>query len=369
MQGKEVSALTKGDFDVTSFYGVDEKNETVFYQAAKVSPMQREVYSINLKGKKDSKLTKRAGWNNAQFSSNFDYYVNNYSNANEPATFEVYNRENKLIRTIEDNASLKSKQQMLGTQPVEFFTFKTSENVSLNGYMVKPADFDASKKYPVFMYVYGGPGSQTVKDSWGGQNYWWFQMLAQQGYIIVSVDNRGTGGRGEEFKKMTYLQLGKYETMDQIEAAKYLGTQSYVDAERIGIFGWSYGGYMTSLCLSKGADVFKTAIAVAPVINWKWYDTIYTERYMRTPQENESGYEDNSPINFADMIKGNYLLVHGNSDDNVHFQNAAEMTNALIQNGIHFQNLYYPNRNHGIYGGGARLHLYEEMTEFLLEHL
>lgn len=194
-------------------------------------------------------------------------------------------------------------------------------------------------------------------------------MLAQKGYIIVSVDNRGTGARGEEFKKMTYLQLGKYETMDQIEAAKYLAKQSYVDGSRIGIFGWSYGGYMSSLCLSKGADVFKAAIAVAPVTNWKWYDSIYTERYMRTPQENEAGYEENSPINFADLIKGNYMIVHGNSDDNVHFQHSAEMVNALIGAGVHFESLYYPNRNHGIYGGNTRLHLYEEMTDFILEKL
>lgn len=369
MKGKELKALTKGNYDVTSFYGVDERNGKIFYQAAKVNPMQREIYSANLKGKKEMKLTKKDGWNNAQFSGTFDYYVNNYSNANEPATFEVFDASNKLVRTIEDNKMLKSKQKSLETQAVEFFSFKTSEEVELNGYMIKPPNFDKSKKYPVFMYVYGGPGSQTVKDSWGGQNYWWFQMMAQKGYLVVSVDNRGTGGRGEEFKKMTYLQLGKYETVDQIEAAKYLAKQEYVDAERIGIFGWSYGGYMTSLCLSKGADVFKTAIAVAPVTNWKWYDTIYTERYMRTPQENESGYEDNSPINYTDLIKGNYLLVHGNSDDNVHFQHSAEMTRALIQNGVHFKNLYYPNKNHGIYGGGARLHLYTEMTDFLLEHL
>ena len=219
------------------------------------------------------------------------------------------------------------------------------------------------------MYVYGGPGSQTVKDQWGGQNYWWFQMMAQKGYIVVSVDNRGTGARGQEFKKMTYQQLGKYETMDQIEAARYLAKQPYVDAERIGIFGWSYGGYMTSLCLSKGADVFKTAIAVAPVTNWKWYDSIYTERYMRTYAENKEGYEENSPINFADLIKGNYLIVHGMSDDNVHFQNAAEMVAALQRQNKHFDSLYYPNKNHGIFGGLTRLHLYTEMTDFLLEKL
>ena len=219
------------------------------------------------------------------------------------------------------------------------------------------------------MYVYGGPGSQTVNDSWGGFNNWWYQMLAQNGYIVVSVDNRGTGARGQEFKKMTYLELGKYETMDQISAAKYLGSQAYVDAERIGIFGWSYGGYMSSLCLFKGADIFKSAIAVAPVTNWKWYDTIYTERYMRTQKENESGYKDNSPINFTDLMKGKYLLVHGVADDNVHFQNTAEMVNALIRSNKQFDTYFYPNRNHGIFGGTTRLHLYNKMTDFIYENL
>lgn len=219
------------------------------------------------------------------------------------------------------------------------------------------------------MYVYGGPGSQTAKDSWGGFNYYWFQYLAHQGYLVVSVDNRGTGGRGEEFKKMTYLQLGKYETIDQIEAAKWLAAQSYVDGSRIGIFGWSYGGYLSSNCLFKGNDVFKAAIAIAPVTNWKWYDTIYTERYMRTPAENESGYEDNSPVNFADRLTGNLLLVHGMGDDNVHAQNTYEMTNALIKSNKQFDTYLYPNRAHGISGGVTRLHLFNKMTNFILEKL
>ena len=219
------------------------------------------------------------------------------------------------------------------------------------------------------MYVYGGPGSQTVSDKWGGANFWWFQMLAQKGYIVVSVDNRGTGGRGTEFKKMTYLQLGNYETTDQIEAATYLGSLPYVDAGRIGIFGWSYGGYMSSLCILKGSEVFKSAIAVAPVTNWKWYDSIYTERYMRTTAENPDGYKNNSPVYFADQLKGNYLLVHGMADDNVHFQHTAEMVNALVMANKQFDTYFYPNKNHGIYGGPTRLHLYTKMTNFLLEKL
>ena len=219
------------------------------------------------------------------------------------------------------------------------------------------------------MYVYGGPGSGTVKDSWGGSNYFWFQLLASKGYIIVSVDNRGTGERGADFKKMTYKQLGKYETEDQIAAAKYLASLPYVDGSRLGIFGWSYGGYMSSLCITKGADVFKTAIAVAPVTNWRYYDNIYTERYMQTPQENEDGYDDNSPINHVEKLKGNYLLIHGMADDNVHYQNAVEMTTALIKANKQFTQMAYPNKNHGIYGGNTRLHLYQLMTDFIIKNL
>lgn len=369
MDGTLKKQLTKGNFDVTGFYGYDEKNKLVFYQAAEDSPMERQVYCVDLKGKKNKKITSAAGTNNAQFSSTFDYYVTTHSTANEPSSYTVYNRKGKKLRVIEDNAGIQTLQQTYGTTPVEFFNFKTSEAVELNGYMIKPPNFDANKKYPVFMYVYGGPGSQTVQNSFGGFNYWWFQMLAQKGYLVVSVDNRGTGARGAEFKKMTYLQLGKYETMDQIEAAKYLGGLSYVDKERIGIFGWSYGGYMSSLCLFKGADVFKTAIAVAPVTNWKWYDTIYTERYMRTEEDNPEGYKNNSPVYFANLMKGNFLLVHGLADDNVHVQNSMEMVSALVKAGKQFDSYFYPNRNHGIYGGNTRHHLYTKMTNFILENL
>ncbi len=370
MKGKEVRALTSGNYDVTSFYGVDEVKGKVFYQAAKVSPLNREVYSVELKGKGDVRLTPEDGTNRAQFNSTFDYYVNTYSNANKAATYNVYDLSGKLVRSLEDNAAVAVNQSTYGTSPVEFMQVPSADpSVQLNAYMIKPFNFDPTKKYPVFMYVYGGPGSQTVQNSFGGANYWWFQMLAQEGYIVVSVDNRGTGARGEEFKKMTYLQMGKYETEDQISAAKYLGNQDYVDESRIGIFGWSYGGYMSSLCILKGADVFKSAIAVAPVTNWKWYDSIYTERYMRTLKENEDGYADNSPVYFADQLKGSYLLVHGMADDNVHFQNAAEMSKALIEANKQFDTYYYPNRNHGIYGGNTRLHLYTKMTDFIKETL
>jgi len=369
MKGKMKKQLTKGEYDVTNFYGVDEDDERVYYQAAEKSPMQREVYSINFKGKKKQKLSGESGSNRAQFSKTFDYLVNTHTAAGAPSSYTVHNAEGELVRTIEDNNGLREKLNAYDISKPEFFDFKTSEGVKLNGWMIKPTDFDRSKEYPVLMYVYGGPNSQTVQDSWGGGNYFWYQSLAQQGYIIVSVDNRGTGARGEEFRKMTYQQLGKYETIDQIEAAKWLGKQPYVDADRIGIWGWSYGGYMSSLCLFKGADVFSTAIAVAPVTNWKWYDTIYTERFMRTPQENNDGYEDNSPINHVDKMKGKYLLVHGMGDDNVHAQNSFEMVNALIKANKHFDTYFYPNRNHGIYGGNTRLHLYDKMTDFILRNL
>ena len=369
MNGKLKKQLTSGKWEVTSFYGVDEKNKTVYYQSAAVSPMEREIGSVGLNGQKQTVLPTLKGMNNAQFSTTYDLYVLNHSTINSAPTFTVYDRQCKVVRELENNEAVKKQQADAGVQPVEFFNFNTSEGVNLNGYMIKPYNFDPAKKYPVFMTLYGGPGSQEVLDGWIGADYWWAQSLAQQGYIIACVDNRGTGGRGEEFKKMTYLKMGHYETIDQIEAAKYLGKLPYADSSRIGIFGWSYGGYMSSLCLLKGNDVFNSAIAVAPVTNWKWYDSIYTERYMRDEKENSKGYEDNSPINFADRLTGNYLLVHGSSDDNVHFQNSAEMAAALIKANKQFDTYIYPNRNHGIYGDNARRHLYVKMTDFLNKNL
>ena len=369
LDGQEKRQLTKGDYDVINFYGVDEINNRIYYRAAEKNALEKQVYSMSLNGDDKQILTDVQGTSSAQFSSTFDYFVHNHSTANTPPTYNVRDRSGKKVRLIEDNKRLAKKLKTSGLEDVTFFDFKTTENVELNGWMIKPADFDESKKYPVFMYLYGGPGSQQVTDSWRGQNYWWFQMIANSGYIVACVDNRGTGARGEEFKKMTYLQLGHYETIDQIEAAKYLGNLSYTDADRIGIFGWSYGGYMSSLCLLKGNDVFKAAIAVAPVTNWRWYDTIYTERYMRTEEENPDGYADNSPVNFADRLKGNYLLIHGMGDDNVHWQNTVEMANALIKANKQFDTYYYPNRHHGISGGNTRLHLYNKMTQFIYDKI
>jgi dipeptidyl-peptidase-4 len=369
MQGNLLQQVTKGDWELSKVYGVDEQRQLVYFQAAKRSPLEREVYSVQLSDGKETLLTKLQGTNSAQFSSTFDYFIATHSTANLPPSYAVYDRSLQMVRPLEDNFSIRKKQEDYGVSEVEFFDFETRDKVSLNGWMIKPRAMDMTKKYPVLMFVYGGPGSQQVTDAWKAANYWWFQLLAQEGYIVACVDNRGTGARGEEFKKMTYLQLGKYETIDQIEAARYLGALPYVDAGRIGIFGWSYGGYMSSLCILKGAEVFKAAIAVAPVTNWKWYDTVYTERFMRTDKENRDGYEDNSPVNFAHLLRGNYLLVHGMADDNVHFQHTAEMASALIDANKQFDTYFYPNRNHGIYGGNTRLHLYTKMTQFLKDKL
>lgn len=369
MQGNKVNAITQPTADLSDIYGYDEKTKTLYYQLIAPTPMQREVYKVGIDGKKPVLLSTRTGNNSAQFSPTFEYMTINYSDINTPPTWTLYDSKNKMVRVLEDNQAAADKFREYKAGKAEFFSFTTSENVQLNGYWIKPSGFDSNKKYPVFMYLYGGPGSQQVVDRWGGGQSWWFKMIAEQGYIVACVDNRGTGGRGEEFRKMTYMQLGHYETIDQIEAARYLGSLPYVDKGRIGIFGWSYGGYMSSLCLLKGNDVFKAAIAVAPVTNWKWYDSIYTERYMRTEKENPDGYKNNSPVYFADRLKGNYFLAHGMADDNVHFQNSAEMNRSLIRAGKSFEFHMYPNSNHGIYSEGATPQLYGEMTRFIMDKI
>ena len=369
-KGQMVRKISKGEYDVDVVYGIDPKQEWVYFRAATQQAYNKEVCRANLKTAKLEILSKETGSNNAQFSSNFEYFVLEYSNSQTPPqTTVIETKTGKIVRSLENNDNLKklASEYQLGKH--EFFTIKNRQGTELNAWRILPPNFDPNKKYPVLMYVYGGPGAQTVVNAWDGRNFFWFQMLAQKGYIIVSVDGRGTGGRGEAFRKATYMQLGKYEAEDQTDVARYLGGLTYVDKNRIGIFGWSFGGYLSTLCLAKAAAEFKLAIAVAPVINWKWYDTIYTERYMRTPQENPKGYEDNSPINFVKNIRGNYLLIHGMADDNVHFQNAAEMAAALVEQNIPFEQAFYPNKNHGIYGGYTRVHLYNKMTKFILENL
>jgi len=369
MQGKRKGAVTSGDFDITEVYGINEKTGFVYYQAAYPSPADRSIFKVKMNGKGNVLLSGGGGHFDAAFSSDFSYYLLTSSKANEVLRFDLCDSKGKVLRNLESNALLKGVLEQYQLSTKEFFEFKTERGDLLNGWMIKPADFDASKKYPVFMTVYGGPGHNTVENQWEGRNLLWHQMLAQKGYIVVSVDNRGTGNRGEAFKKSTYKQLGKLETEDQISAAKYLQGLSFVDAKRIGIQGWSYGGYMSSLCITKGADLFKMAIAVAPVTNWRYYDSIYTERFMQTPEENASGYDDNSPINHVARLKGKYLLIHGTGDDNVHFQNTVEMVTALVKANKQFDLFFYPDKNHGIYGGNTRLHLYTKMTDFILQNL
>jgi dipeptidyl-peptidase-4 len=366
MNGKLIRQITSGKWDVTEFYGYDDVTGNYYFQAAAKSPSSKEVYAITRNGKM-REISTRPGTNKASFSNNFKFYFITNSGLDRPFNVSLFFWTGKQVREIETNKSVSEALSKFRMSKPEFFTFTTSESVQLNGWMIKPPGFNASKKYPVLQYMYGGPGSQTVKDEWAGANYMWFQMLAQKGYIVVSVDNRGTGCRGEEFNKCIYKQLGHLETIDQIETAKWLGKQSYVDASRIGAWGWSYGGYMTSLLMTKGADYFKAAVAVAPVTTWRYYDSIYTERYLQTPSQNQAGYDDNSPLTYASLLKGKFLLVHGTSDDNVHMQNSMDFVTALVKEKKQFDSFFYPNKAHGI--SGVRLHLYQKMTDFLIENL
>ncbi len=367
--GKLINQVTKGPWEVTSYYGYDAKSKRVFYQSSENGSINRGVYSIKLNGSDKKALSANTGTNSANFSTDFTYYINSFSDASTPYVFTLNAaKDGKLIRKIKDNQALKDQFSDYVISEKEFFTLPINGE-ELNAWMIKPKDFDETKQYPVFMTQYSGPGSQSVANSWGGGNDYWFQMLAQDGYIIVCVDPRGTGLKGRDFKKMTQKELGKYEVEDQIAAAQKLGERSYIDANRIGIWGWSYGGFMASNCIFQGADTFKMAIAVAPVTSWRFYDSIYTERYMTTPQENASGYDDNSPISHVDKLKGKYLLVHGSADDNVHVQNTMRLIEALVQANKQFDWAIYPDKNHGIYGGNTRLHLYTKMTNFIKENL
>ena len=379
LDGTQAKQLTNGPWDVTKVYGFDGKE--VYFQAAKNTPVDRQIYAVNLKGKM-REVIGRDGTNQATFSNDFSYLININSTINQPRQFELYTNKGKLVRVLEDNHefaeklktfNLGEKKLMKISDPA--FTLPDGTQVDVDAWQILPPDFDPSKKYPVLIYVYGGPGHQTVNNSWADSDYWWMQLLAQHGIISVSINNRGSGAQGEVFKKMTYLQLGKYETEDMITLAKYMAKQPYVDADRIGIYGWSYGGFMAANGITKGADVISTAVSVAPVTNWRYYDNVYTERFMRTPQENPDGYDLNSPVHNTAMIKGNYLLCHGSGDDNVHYQNAMELIKAMISNGKQFDLMIYPNKNHGIYGGyeygdgECRMHLFNKIDNFLFKHL
>jgi len=366
---KKGTQLTKGNWDVDRIIGVDKKNACVYYTAGVISPLERKLYKVDLSGKASVCLTNEGGMHDITPCEGFQYFLDKYSKLNSVPVYSLINDQGKKVRVLEDNAGLKATMEKYDLSVVTTLQIPNGKGDLLNAWMIKPGNFDPNKKYPVLLYQYSGPGSQEVTDKFPVGNYFWHQMLAEKGYIVVCADGTGTGGRGEAFKKKTYLQLGKYESDDQIAVGKYMAAQSYVDKDRIGIWGWSFGGFMSSTCIMKGADVFKTAVAVAPVTNWRFYDNVYTERYMRTPAENEKGYDDNAPEKMADKLKGNFLMIHGTADDNVHFQNAVALTNQLIKANKQFQSEYYPNKAHGISGGITRLQLFRRITDYITANL
>ena len=367
--GKLINQITKGNWEVTDYYGYHPESKTIFYQSVENKNINRDVYSIGLDGKNKKRLSQKEGTNEAEFSADYSQYINYFSNTNTPYLFTLNSASSgEVIREIKNNEDLLKKLENYKVRPKEFSTIEVNGE-NLNMWMIKPSDFDTAKKYPLFMVQYSGPGSQMVKNSWYSANDYWFMMLANQGYVVACIDGRGTGLKGAKFKKVTQNDLGNLEVQDQTAAAKQLGALPYIDASRIGIWGWSYGGFMTSNCLFKSPDTFSMGIAVAPVTSWRFYDTIYTERYLKTPQENPEGYDKNSPINFVDGLKGKFLLVHGSADDNVHVQNTMRLIEALVQANKQFDWAIYPDKNHGIYGGNTRLHLYTKMTDFIMSNL
>jgi dipeptidyl-peptidase-4 len=367
--GKLINQLTQGNWEVTAYYGCDEKNKRIYYQSVENGSINRDVYAVGLNGKKKRRLSAKTGTNAAAFSADFTYYINTFSSAITPPIYTLNSSsDGQVLKTIKTNDALVEKLGAYRISEKIFSTLSVNGN-DLNMWTIKPLGFDPNKSYPMLMYQYSGPGSQEVANRWNDSNDYWYQMLAQQGYYVVCIDGRGTGFKGANFKKFTYMNLVKYETEDQIAAAKQLSKLTFIDESRIGIWGWSFGGQMSTNCLLKGSSIFKMAIAVAPVTNWRFYDTIYTERYMRTPQENAAGYDDNSPFNYPEKLEGDYLLVHGAADDNVHLQNTMRMVEALVQADKQFEWAIYPDKNHGIYGGNTRLHLYKKMTNFLSKTL
>ncbi|WP_299065807.1 S9 family peptidase [uncultured Polaribacter sp.] len=367
--GKLINQVTKGDWEVTNYYGYNPSKKTIYYQSVENGSINRGVYSIQLDGKNKKLLSNKEGTNSASFSKNLNYFINTFSSSEIPPIYSLYTAEGEMLKVIKDNSELKEDLSEYKMSPKEFSTISINGN-ELNMWMIKPADFDENKKYPLLMFQYSGPGSQQVANKWNASNDYWHNMLAQKGMIVACVDGRGTGFKGSDFKKSTYLNLVKYETEDQIAAAKKLANRSYIDENNIGIWGWSFGGHMSTNSLLKGSDIFTTAIAVAPVTSWRFYDTVYTERFLRTPQENPAGYDDNSPVNYPEKLKGNYLLVHGTGDDNVHVQNSYRMINSLIEANKQFDMFIVPDRTHGIYKGkNTRLNLYTKMTNFVETHL
>lgn len=368
--GQRVRQITSGNFDVVNFLGVDEKAELLYYISTEPSVLDRQFYSIQLDGRRKTKLSSGEGHHSVNMSNDFQFYINHFSNGASPTVATLYQiKGNKLVKHLEKNEGIKKLLTEYGIVSKEFFSFRNENGDELHGYFLKPTNFVEGKKYPVLVYQYSGPGSQNAGNYWAGNHFYFHQMLTQEGYIIAVVDPRGTGAKGEEFKKCTYKQLGKYETQDLVSTAKYLSTISFVDPDRLGIWGWSYGGYTTALVMTTAAGTYKMGIAVSPVTNWRFYDTIYTERYLQTPQLNAEGYDDNSPLKHAANLKGKFLLMHGTGDDNVHFQNTVLFQNALIHAGIQYQSFFYPDKNHGIPGPKTRFHLYTQMLNFVRANL
>lgn len=370
--GNLVKQITKGDFEVKDFLGWDQNANVFYYTSNEESPLRTAVYKIDAKGKK-TKLSTHVGTNSAIFSHSMKYYINTYSSISTPTRITINNNQGKELKTLMDNAALKEKVARLNMPIKEFFTFTTSDGVKLNGWMMKPANFNPNKKYPVIMHQYSGPGSQQVIDRWNIGSFsdggMFEAYMCDKGFVMVCVDGRGTGGRGAAFEKCTYMFLGVKEAKDQVETAKYLGTLPFVDKNKIGIWGWSFGGYTTLMSMSEGTPVFRAGVAIAAPSDWKFYDTVYTERFMRTPKENGDGYAASSAILRADKLHGSLLLIHGTADDNVHFQNCAEYSEALVQANKQFDMQIYTNRNHGIAGGNTRNHLMNRVANFFMEEM
>lgn len=367
--GSLVRRVTPGGWDAFPLYGVDERRRVVYFTGSIDGPLVRPLLRVGLDGKGLVRISTEPGTHDGEFDPTFKLYVDTYSRAGVPPVQTLRRADGRLVRTVADNAKLKARIAALGLRAPEFVTIKTPDGVELNAWIIKPKGFDPARRYPLLMNVYGGPGSQTVRDAWGGANYLWHQMLAQSGYLVASVDNRGTGARGARFMKMTYLHLGRYEAMDQIATARWFAGQPFVEPDRIGIWGWSYGGYVSALSMFRGGGVFKTALVVAPVTDWRLYDTIYTERFMRTPQENADGYSESAPLAYADSLRGNLLLVHGTGDDNVHFQNTERLVQRLEAANKQFDLRIYPSKTHSITGGNTRENLYGLFTEWLKKNL
>ncbi len=372
MDGQLENPVTSGQWDAVEMVGLEQKGKSgwLYYISNEGSPMEKNFYKVSLSGKGKMKLSTKGGINKVDLSKDFKYYISFNESPNQPLEVTLMSaKKNELVKVLESNERLGTNAEKFRLTEKKFFQLEAADRMLLNAYMIQPSDMDSTKQYPVLVYQYSGPGHQNVLKGWSGKHYYWHQMLAQKGYLVVVVDVRGTGGRGSDFKKMTYKQLGKIETEDLITCAKQLGEIGFIDKDRIGIWGWSYGGYMSSLAMMKGDGVFKAGIAVAPVTTWRYYDTIYTERYLQRPQDNPGGYDDNSPISHAGKLKGNYLLIHGTGDDNVHFQNAVALQNALIKENKQFQSFYYPDRAHAIKDKDAKVHLFNMMTDFILKNL